>query len=350
MKILQVIDTLDVGGAERIVVLLANLLHINNKSVSVIILVNDGDLIKELHPSISTLKLNRKKRFDFQKMKEFASIMDKFDVVHTHLKHNYRYTKLASMRYGKKKAKIILHDHSHNLLANRFTIKYYKDLLLKNIFKLEYYVGVSNENCAWGISYLGVRKEHCFLLENTIEKLDVIQKPSTKVGAVMVSNITPIKNIEFALDLVKEINEPLTIYGRIKDHGYYLKLKSIIKENELTEKVTFVTNCSNIQEELVKYKFAIHTSLKETGPLVLIEFLAQELPFVAFSSGQVFNTIGNVLPEFFIDTFNQANWIAKIKALSLVSSFKMKEIYEANFSTETYLQKCLNIYQKTIDS
>lgn len=349
MKVLQVIDTLNVGGAERVLVHLANLLHASHNEVTVMILVDDGALINELHPDIPIVRLHRTRRFNIQKMKAFAEIIDAYDIVHAHLKHNFRYTKLVAGCYRKTKAKLVFHDHSHNLLSNKFSVKYYKDVLFKSILKPDYYIGVSHENCTWGNKYLGIKASHCFLLENTVEKITVAQNIADKSGVVMVSNITPIKNIEFALDIIKETKEPLTIYGRIIDESYYQKLINIIEEKKIPN-ITFITNCTDIQQELLNYKYGLHTSLKETGPLVLIEFLAQELPFVAFASGQVFNTIGNEIPEFFNDTFNQTDWINKIKALSLMPSNKIKKVYADNFSSEIYLKKCLTIYQHIINS
>lgn len=350
MKILQVIDTLKIGGAERVSVMLSNLLFKNNIEVALLLLVEDGDLINELNPKIQIFRLKRKKRFDVQKMKEFAGIMKDFDIIHTHLKHNFRYTRIVSNRFGDKKAKIIFHDHSHSLRANKLTVKYYKDLLLKNIIRPHFYIGVSEENCVWGNQYLGVKKEHCYLLENTIEEIQFEQKEVNRNGIVMVSNISPIKNIEFAIDLLSELEESLTIYGRIIDVDYFEKLKGILKERGLQDRVVFIHNCTNIQQELHAYKFALHTSLKETGPLVLIEYLAQNVPFLSYETGQVFQMIGKDLPMFFIDTFKQPDWISKIKKLSLVKASKMEEVYTENFNSETYFKKCLNIYQKIENS
>lgn len=350
MKILQVIDTLKIGGAERVTVMLSNLLYKNNVEVAILLLVEDGDLVNELHANIPIFRLKRKKRFDVQKMKEFAKIINDYDIIHTHLKHNFRYTRIVSNRLGNKKAKIILHDHSHSLRANKLTVKYYKDLLLKNIIRPHYYIGVSEENCDWGNQYLGVKKKHCYLLENTIEEIQVKKKIENRSGIVMVSNISPIKNIEFAIELLDELEESLTIYGRIIDNEYFEQLIININEKGLKDRVAFIHNCTNIQQELPAYKFALHTSFKETGPLVLIEYLTQNVPFLSYKTGQVSQMIGKELPMFFIDTFNQADWISKIKKLSLVKTSKMEEVYKEYFNSETYFKKCLNIYQKIENS
>lgn len=345
MKVLQVIDTLNVGGAERILVMLANLLHQNKADISVMLLVHDGDLISELNPNIPVFRLERTKRFDTSKMQQYSKVMSDFDIVHVHLKHNYRYTQLVAKLYKISKPRIVFHDHSHNLGVSKYSVKYIKDSLFKSILKPKYYIGVNQENCYWANTYLRVKKENCYLLENVIDKQVADAKTDKREGLVVVSNITKVKHLEFAIQLAKSLNEPLTIYGKINDRQYFETLKKLIIKLEITQKIHFISNCSNIQQELYKYKCAIHTSLKETGPLVLIEYLAHNVPFLATNTGQVFNVLSNELPEFFVDTFDIASWKQKLKRLEDVTDERMEKAYQNHFSTEKYINKCLKIYQ-----
>ena len=60
MKILQVIDTLDIGGAERVLINITNLLYKNGMDVSVLTTVANGPLSKDLNSKIkiNTIKKN----------------------------------------------------------------------------------------------------------------------------------------------------------------------------------------------------------------------------------------------------------------------------------------------------
>ena len=350
MRVLQVIDTLEVGGAERITVMLSNLLFRKNVFVSVMLLVKDGPLVKELHPNIEIIRLKREKRFDLSKMREFAQILKRFDLIHVHLKHNFRYTKIVARLSGLHHLKIIFHDHSHTVGYSKLSLKSIKDTFFKNVLKPAYYIGVSEHNCQWAIAYLKLKKENCYLLENVIEKKEVHTLRSEENGIIIVANITPIKNLEFALELVKKIDERVTIYGRIIENAYYEVLKKKIKELDIETKVNFITNCNEIQQELPKYKYGLHTSIKETGPLVLIEYLSQSLPFLSYSTGQVFNTIGTKLPQFFISDFDIEDWVLKLKEINSVPFEKLNFIYNDNFNTEIYISKCLKIYKDILNS
>lgn len=350
MKVLQVIDTLNVGGAERVLVMLANLLHQEGGDICVMLLVCDGDLVSELNSDIPVFRLERTKRFDASKMKQYSKIMNDFDIVHTHLKHNYRYTQLVAKRHKIRKPRIIFHDHSHNLGVSMFSLKHIKDSLFKNILKPKYYIGVSQENCHWASTYLGVKKTDCYLLENVVDKQVFNKQVDKKEGLVMVSNITKVKHLEFAIRLAAELNETLTIYGRVNDPQYFDTLKQLVEKLDVVHKIRFISNSSNVQQELYRYKYAIHTSLKETGPLVLIEYLAQNVPFLANGTGQVFNALNNELPEFFIDYFDISSWKQKLKGLKDVSDYRMENAYQNHFSTKKYINKCLTIYQHILNS
>jgi glycosyltransferase involved in cell wall biosynthesis len=350
MKVLQVIDTLKVGGAERLMVTLSNLLFQNNINVTVLIIVEKGELIKDLNPQIKCLFLRRKKRFDLAAMKSFAEILSKYDIIHTHLKHNFRYTILVAKLFNIKSTNIIFHDHSHNLTFSKFSYSNIKNLFFKNILKPKFYIGVSEYNCRWAINELKISKSNCFLLENIIQKQEIKDSNITKKGIVLVSNISRIKNIEFAIKLIKQLDEELTIYGKVIDKSYFNKINNLIDSFGLTQKVTFITGCTNIQPELHKYKYALHTSFKETGPLVLIEYLSQGLPFLSFSTGQVFNLIGNKTPHFFVSNFEIKEWKVKINELSLVSKDTILGLYNNFFNTDKYIAKCLKIYQIILNS
>ena len=105
---------------------------------------------------------------------------------------------------------------------------------------------------------------------------------------LLVSNIQPRKNIEFAIEIIYELCKDgeytLDIIGKIADREYYDKLNNLIKLYSLEEIINFNESCINIQQILNKYDIALHTSKSEAGPLVLIEYLAQSLPFITFST------------------------------------------------------------------
>ena len=84
--------------------------------------------------------------------------------------------------------------------------------------------------------------------------------------------------------------------------------------------------------------------------IVLIEYLAQSLPFLSTSTGQVYNQINKDIPQFFVDNYNIDDWNRKLKRLNEVSKNKIEAVYKRNFSSDNYIQKCLKIYQTILNS
>ena len=71
MKILHVIDVLDVGGAECVLVDLSNILYENGVNVSVCTIVKPGDMADKLNNGIEHYNIRRKTKFSLLKMYQF---------------------------------------------------------------------------------------------------------------------------------------------------------------------------------------------------------------------------------------------------------------------------------------
>jgi glycosyltransferase involved in cell wall biosynthesis len=135
------------------------------------------------------------------------------------------------------------------------------------------------------------------------------------------------------------------IYGKIKDIDYYNSLKKYILSNNLKNRVSFIHNENNIQKELSKYKLGLMTSVSESGPLILIEYLAQSLPFLAHRTGQVANLLKDDLP-FFMDDLDIDKWLDKIPSVLDYDTRYLTNYYNKFFSPTDYLNKCINIYER----
>ncbi|WP_418637698.1 glycosyltransferase, partial [Winogradskyella sp.] len=111
MKVLQVIDKLNVGGAERVCVDLTNLMFEKNINVSILTFDSKGKLQEDLHQQIFKINLNRKNKYNILKAYRLSKIIKQYDIVHVHMRHVYRYVKLVSLLFFVK-TPVILHDHT----------------------------------------------------------------------------------------------------------------------------------------------------------------------------------------------------------------------------------------------
>ncbi|MCM8569227.1 glycosyltransferase [Gramella jeungdoensis] len=113
MKILQLIDTLHPGGAERMAVNYANALYDKGHDSHLICTREEGSFKALLNPGVSYLLLNKKSVFDIQsllKLRKYISL-NNIEVVHAH-GSSWFYAILCKII--RKDFKVIWHDHYGN--------------------------------------------------------------------------------------------------------------------------------------------------------------------------------------------------------------------------------------------
>ncbi|MGH2665095.1 glycosyltransferase family 4 protein [Flavobacterium sp.] len=340
IKILQVIDTLDVGGAEKVFVDMCNILYENQQDVTALFLLSGGVLQKNMRVEIPFLELGRTNKWSLKFMFQCYLILKKFDIVHCHSSHVYRYIRLISRLFLLKRTKIIFQDH-HGIVAVNKKVP----LFFNSILKPEFYIGVSTLLVEWSIGAMKIRKDHSFLLENIIIKEKTKEKTDKPKAydLLLVSNIKENKNQLFALQLAEKLQLSLLLVGKVQDVKYHAVLSDAIT----SKNIKFETGCDEVQSLLGEAKLGLHTSLYETGPLVLIEYLAQGLPFLAYETGEVSKILKPYFPEYFIANFDSNQWSERILMLlsKKADTAKMQEVFEQHFGKEPYFKKLIAIYQ-----
>jgi glycosyltransferase involved in cell wall biosynthesis len=346
LKILQVIDKLDLGGAERVFIDMSNLLFEHQYHVDCLFLIEKGYLGKQLNPGIHCFQLNRKNKFSLQKMMACAKIIRSYDIVHCHMRHVYRYIKLVSLIFTLDN-KIILHEHSGLIHS-----KSKSPFLFTSFFKPDYFIGVSRNQTDWAVNILKVIKKSVYYLPNTIFWDSQIAK-EIKVRSsdlLLIGNIKENKNQIFAVEIIKKLKKSLNIIGSNQYDPYYLRLTNMI--NKLKADVIIYEDLDTVKDQICSSKMGISTSIHESGPLVLIEYLYAGIPFLAYKTGEVSAIVAEHFPEFFIDNFNIDEWCSRIMLIleKKYSPDDLKEIYHIHFSPKIYFERLTTIYSQICGS
>lgn len=347
MKVVLINDQLNAGGAEKVLIYIANLLYKNNIDVSVVLLLGKSVLDHQINANIPIHYLNRKSRFDLTAFKQLKQYVQDADIVHIHSRYNLRYYMIGKLLLSISKPKIFFHEH-----VPSFKLDFFTRYLLKQV---DAYVAVQDEMREWAVVNKTVASDKAFYLANTVsipsnENIDTYTTNDGKI--LMVANFREIKNQLFAISLLAQLPDEysLDLYGTVDEVDYYKKIEESIQLKSLEHRVHIIKGVTNMYEQLGKYKFAIHTATGETGPLVLIEYLHAGLPFLTYNTGDVVNVINQYLPNFIIDNFNATEWLDKMQKFNQKSSFnderfKMKEVINKHFSESAYLKQLTFIYQ-----
>ena len=352
MKVIHVIDKLDIGGAERVLVNMANMLFENKVEVSVLCLLEESALDKELHKCIPVFYLRRNNKFNFFKVVELYKYLRGFDIVHIHSRHILRYVGLLLFLHKPLRSfKVIYQDHSLMDLKATFKEKRYLHALIKRV---DATIVVAEEQ-----KKFFPPPTPTFLLENTVRKSNshMLIDPDRK-KLVAVGNFRRIKNYSLLLEIMQTLPKEYScdIYVGNIEQDYYEENKTALEKLIAENRLTLVQGELNIQSCLTKYSLAIHTSLSESGPLIAVECLSVGLPVLMYDTGAVAKRIKLIAPELIREETSYGEWVqfildyhSDIEKMEKHSS-SLYQLYLDAYSEEKYYQRCLEIYRSTQSS
>lgn len=351
MKVVQVIDRLNVGGAERVLVDLCNLLFENQCDVTVVCLLKEGELDSHLNRGIPVVYLRRKNKFNPIYLIKLYRILIQFDIIHIHLRQVLRYVSLLfySNRLHKKKV-VIFHDHFGQINTEKEISSSIKEALKR----CSAYIGVSSQLTNWAeankVNSVIIKLTNIVRVNENILKAN---RSLTKLDIVSVGNFRPQKNYEFLCHLIAHSSRDFTytVYGKIVDVEYYYKIIALLNQLKIEDRVNIITDCNSVISELPKYHLGLHCAISETGPLVALEYLSVQLPFIAFNTGEVIEDISSYFPNFIQQDFNVEKWN---EAINLIVKdredyvAKLKSFFKENYSEDVFLTKCMSIYKQLL--
>ena len=294
MKILQLIDTLQLGGAERMAVNIANVLSEQNYENVLVVTRANGPLSEFLPTKTIYLQLQKKSSFDmvtFYKLLKFIK-KEKPTVLHAHSTSIY-WGVLIKLLYPS--LKMVWHDHyglSENLKdSSRLFIK----LLSGN---LDGVIVVNDILYKWSIHNMKIK--NILFLRNFpyLNKLTLSIK--NKVFVILhLANLRPQKdhlNLVEAIRILKtKINNPfqLIFAGIDLNDGYSISLKKKVTAYYLEDIITFKGAVKNISSLLEEASLGVLSSQSEGLPVSLLEYGLAALPVVVTDVGQCAEVVGN---------------------------------------------------------
>lgn len=354
-SVVQIIDRLNIGGAERVLVTLSNLLQEKGHCVSVVTTVTKGPLVTALNKDVPVIDLRRKWKWNPITMYKLIKAVKGFDIIHVHSSYNLRYLFLAALIFRMKKT-IFFHEHFGDINIDQSVSWHTKIIYPKTIL-----IAVSKQIADWAGDKLKMPAKRVFVLSNTVirENYPTIQlRKDGKKNLLIVSNFRTTKNILAGVQIFENLLSThasfhLTIIGQVADKAYYDSIVSYIETHRLQETVSIRTSEKRIQSLLHEFDLALHTATSESGPLVLIEYMAQGLPFITYDTGEVVQQIKNDLPGCVMQNFDVEEWTNRIQELlrkdRIAQQQQLLNLFNRYYSEDAYYEKCIDIYRKGLE-
>ncbi|MES2747299.1 MAG: glycosyltransferase [Bacteroidota bacterium] len=290
MRIVQLIDSLEMGGAEKMAVNFANALNDNSDFSGIVVSRKEGKLYDSIENKENYLFLNKKKTFDVKAvflLKTYCK-NHQIDFIQAH-GTSFFLAFLVKLVYPK--VNILFHDHSgarsdQKIKGNRvlgFVSYFFKGIIVVN-HSLE----------KWALKNLHCKK--VIYLPNFTSIDDSIQETflngSEGKRILSLANLRNPKNHQLLIDVAIKAKPDYPdwtfhLIGKDENDAYSDSLKAAISDNNLQETVFIYGQKKDIAHIIQQSDICVLTSSSEGLPVALLEYGLLKKPVVATNVGEI---------------------------------------------------------------
>jgi glycosyltransferase involved in cell wall biosynthesis len=354
MRILQIIDSLEAGGSERMAVSYANAMIDKIDFSGLVATRLEGPLKCKLNKKVSYLYLNKTRTFDTKALFRLRNYVITNKVSHIHA-HSSSFFIAFLLKITLPRVRLIWHDHygdsdfldKRSKLELKFIIPFFDGIITVNQ-KLK----------AWAKE--NRLSDNVIFLPNFPSKQKEVVVPTIlngKKGAriICLANLRPQKNHFLLLDVASKLKKShpewtFHLVGKDFQDDYSMKIKEKIVELSLEDTVFVYDSRTDITSILDQSDIAILTSQSEGLPVALLEYGLFKMPVVVTSVGEISSVI-NKTNGFIVPSDNGNLFYDAITTLIESESLR-KELGIAlhnevlqNFSEKNVIEKYLKWLQ-----
>ncbi|CAM3615293.1 glycosyltransferase [Flavobacterium saliperosum S13] len=289
MRILQLIDSLEAGGAERMAVNYANALVSRTEISALVVSRKEGALRESLFEAVPYLFLNRTKVIDLKalwKLRKFV-VQNNIEWLHA---HGTSFFMAVLLKLVYPKLKIVWHDHN----GNRVKMKGHDNrMLIVCSYFFNRVLVVNEELKVWATRHLKCNQVLYlpnFTVVNNKERGQTLLKGISGKRIVCLANLRHPKNHITLLEAfhtsgLAASGWTLHLIGKDSLDAYSEELKVYIKENSLPESVFVYGGRNDIFPILQQATIGVLVSTYEGFPVTLLEYGLSGLAVIASDVG-----------------------------------------------------------------
>jgi len=346
IAVLQIIDSFDIGGAERVSINIANALSQNENFKSFICATRKtGKLESLIDENVEKLILNKKSTFDLKSINRLIKFIkdNKIDILHAHSSSFF----IAVIVKLFTKVKIIWHDHNGNRL--KIKGKQNKVVSLLSIF-FDFVIVVNNELKIWANQNLKLDNNKIVYIQNFPELVKSKTIPSLPGDSE--KRIVSLANLRWQKDhltllkafcfVFKEYPDyHLLLVGDDKDDEYSQSLKKFIQKNRLSQNVHILGSRIDSADILINSSIAVISSKSEGLPVSLLEYGLAKLSVISTDVGECSKVLSDGNFGIIVPKENE-----KLLGQAMLNVIEDKSLRD-NFS-ESFNSHVINNYSKDI--
>ncbi|ALJ04578.1 hypothetical protein APS56_05240 [Pseudalgibacter alginicilyticus] len=353
MKVLQLIDSLNAGGAERMAVNYANSLTSHIEKSYLCATREEGLLKESLVKEVQYLFLNKKAIVDFKAIKTLNVFIKKnnIQVIHAHATSYFLATIIKILN---PKLVLIWHDHygKSEYLNERptFVLKWCSKLF-NHIFSVNKKLKAWAENVLLAKSVTFLPNYAVLITGKAVTQL----KGENGARIICLANLRPQKDLMNLLKAFKKIDKKcpawtLHLVGQDFNDDYSDTIKEYIINQYLEQRVFLYGSCSDTNYILKQSTIGVLSSKSEGLPLALLEYGLAKLPAIATNVGDCYKVISKKSEGLLVEPQNDIvlaeALITYINDLDLRQqvSKNLHEKVSSNFSEVKVVKALIEIY------
>lgn len=354
LGVVQIIDSLNTGGAEVLAVNIANSLDEKGINSHICTTRKEGKLLENINKKIGYLFLERKKIIDLKAVFLFKKYLKENNISILHA-HATSFFFAFCIKIITPKIKLIYHIHEGKIIKSRR----FKLILIKivSIF-CNSIITINKEVHKWATKKMLCK--NIFFLNNfpvfyNDKKITSLKGKKGK-RFVHLAGFREAKDHEtlinaFSLFVKKNIEWSLHLVGPINNDIYAKKILSLIKKKELQNHIFVYGSCLDIANILNQSEIGVLSSKTEGLPISLLEYGLAKLPVIVTNVGDCGKVVSNnetgfvVAPMNIVDLNNKMDILANSDCLKKEFSKKHHLNILNNYSKDSFIKNIINIYQ-----
>jgi glycosyltransferase involved in cell wall biosynthesis len=355
MRVVQLIDSLEAGGAERMAVNYANGLSENIALSALVVTRQEGVLKEQLGRGVSYLFLQRKCTFDCNALFRLKSFIKKNEITLVHA-HGTSFFLAFLLKLIYPKIKIIWHEHYGARVRESLSDNWI--LFFCSKFFAAIFV-VNNQLEQWGKQTLWLKR--VFYIPNFAATDENSPKTTFLQGAigkriVCLANLKEPKNHITILMAFKALDLDLAgwtlhFVGKVYHDTYSDTIKAYITANNLETAVFLLDVRNDIQHILSQATIGVLASTAEGFPVALLEYGLAKLPVLSTNVGycpEIIKEGVNGLLFNPLDTSQLQYQLYKITNDSSISrqfGLNLQQLVIEHYSSEVVMKLLLSKYK-----
>ncbi|WP_297511909.1 glycosyltransferase [Flavobacterium sp.] len=314
MRVAQIIDSLDIGGAEKMAVNYANALYDTLSFSALVTTRKEGPLKAHLHPNVSYFYMQRSSKLDLRAIMRLRSFCKKHKINYLQA-HSSSFFTAFLLKLTLPSIQIIWHDHNgmSEFIGSQKTrviwlcSHFFRGIVVVN-FKLK----------DWAERTLSCKNVRYLPNFTTLDFSDL---GALELKGTSGKRIVCLANLRFQKNhfLLLEVAEKMQIshadwtfhlIGKDFEDAYSDQVKAAIKDKQLEHSVFLYGSQQHVAPILKQATIAVLTSQSEGLPVALLEYGLMQLPLVSTAIGEIPLIIqsgenGFLVPNYDATTFYQ---------------------------------------------